>query len=144
MFLYPQEIYLRNYADDNTLHSSGNTIEGVMKALSNDFRIIRNWFHENLMVLNAKKCHYKFLGTSSANDDFIPDEIKLPNSCEEKILGVIIDNELKFDLHIRSMCKKAAKKLGVLNRISSLLDPEKKRLVSNAVIKSHFNYCPLI
>ena len=42
------------------------------------------------------------------------------------------------------MCKKAAQKLGVLNRISSLLDPEKKRLVFNAVIKSHFSYCPLI
>ena len=51
---------------------------------------------------------------------------------------------LKFDPHIKSMCKKAAQKLGVLNRISSLLDPEKKRLVFNAVIKSHFNYCPLI
>ena len=42
------------------------------------------------------------------------------------------------------MCKKAAQKLGVLNRISSLLDPEKKKLVFNAVIKSHFGYCLLI
>ena len=67
------------------------------------------------MVLNVQKCHYMCFGTSS---DFILDEIKLPNSCEEKILGVIIDNELKFDSHIRSMCKKAAQKLGVLNRIS--------------------------
>ena len=41
------------------------------------------------------------------------------------------------------MCKKAAQKLGVLNRISLLLDPEKK-LVLNAVIKSHFSDCPLI
>ena len=41
------------------------------------------------------------------------------------------------------MCKKPAQKLGVLNRISSLLDPE-KRLVFIAVIKSHFDYCPLI
>ena len=32
----------------------------------------------------------------------------------------------------------------MLNRIPSLLDPEKKRLVFNAVIKPHFNYCPLI
>ena len=55
LFLYPQETYLSNYADDNTLYSIGNTIEGVKKALSNDFRIIQNWFHENLMVLNAKK-----------------------------------------------------------------------------------------
>ena len=143
LFLYPQETFLSNYADDNTLYSIGNTIEGVKKALSNDFRIIQNWFHENLMVLNAKKCHYMCFGTSSENDDFIFDGIKLPNSCEEKILGVIIDDDLKFDPHIRSMCKKAAQKLEVLNRISSSLDPEKK-LVFNAVIKSHFSYCPLI
>ena len=31
----------------------------------------------------------------------------------------------------------------MLNRVSSLLDPEKK-LVFSAVIKSHFSYCPLI
>ena len=42
------------------------------------------------------------------------------------------------------MCKKAAQKLGVLNRIPSLLDPEKKNILFNAVIKSHFSYCPLI
>ena len=75
----------------------------------------------------------------SKNDGFI-----LPNSCEEKILAVIIDNELNFDPYIRSMCKKAAQKLGVLNRVSSLLDPEKKKLVFNAAIKSHFSYSPLI
>ena len=96
------------------------------------------------MVLNAKKCHYMCFGIGSENDDFVFDGIKLPNSCEEKILGVIIDNKLKFDPHIRNMCKKAAQKLGVLNRISSLLDPEKEKLVFNAVIKSHFSYCPLI
>ena len=46
----------------------------------------------------------------------ISDGIKLPSSCKEKILGVIIDNELKLDPHIRSMCKKAGQKLGVLNK----------------------------
>ena len=144
LFLYLQETFLSNYADDNNLYSVGNTIEGVKKALSNDFRIIQNWFHENLMVLNAKKRYYMCFGTSSENDDFILDGIKLPNSCEEKILGVIIDNELKFDPHLRSMCEKAAQKFGVLNIMPSLLDPEKKKLVFNAVIKSHFNCCPLI
>ena len=58
-------------------------------------------------------------------------------------MGAIIDDELKFDPHIRGMCKKAAQKLGVLNRISSLLNPEKKKTVFNAIIKSHFSYCPL-
>ena len=38
-------------------------------------------------------------------------EIKLSNSCEEKILGVIIDHELKFDQNIRIMCKKTSAKI---------------------------------
>ena len=103
------------------------TIEGVNKARNNNFTIIQNWFLENVMVLNAKKCYYMCFGTSSENDDFILDGIKLPKSCKEKILDVMIDNELKFDPRIRSMGKQAAQKLGVLDRISSLLDPAKKK-----------------
>ena len=101
-FLYPEETFLSNYTDDNALYSIGNTIESVKKALSKDFRVIQNWFHENL-ILNAKKYHYMCFGIGSENDDFIFNGIKLPNSCEEKILDVIIDNELKSDPR---MCKK--------------------------------------
>ena len=143
LFLYSEETFLSNYNDNNNLYSIGNTMKSVKKALSINFRIIQNWFHENLMVVNVKKCHYMCLGIGSENVDFIFDGIKLRNSSEEKVFGVIIDNELNFDPHIRNMCKKAAQKLGVLNRVSSLLDPEKKKLAFNAVIKSYFSYCPL-
>ena len=44
---------------------------------------------------------------------------------------MIIDNELKFETHMRNMCKKAVQKLGVLNGMSPFLDPEKKKLVSD-------------
>ena len=68
---------------------------------------------------------------------------KKPNSSKKKILCAIIDKNLSL-IHILCMCKKAAQILVVLNRISPLLDPEKKKLVFHAVIKSHFSYCPLI
>ena len=42
---------------------------------------------------------------------------------------MIIDNDLKFETRMSNMCKKAAQKFRVLNRISSFLDPEKKKLV---------------
>ena len=42
---------------------------------------------------------------------------------------MIIHNELKFETHMRNMCKKPAQKLGVLKGISSFLDPEIKKLV---------------
>ena len=37
LFLYPEETFLSNYADDNTLSSICNTAENVKKKLSNDF-----------------------------------------------------------------------------------------------------------
>ena len=93
LFLYPEEAFLSNYADHNTLYSIGNTTESVKKALSNDLRIIENWFLENLLVLNAKKYQYTCFRIGSENDNCIFDRIKLPNSCGEKILGVIFDHE---------------------------------------------------
>ena len=48
-------------------------------------------------------------GIGSKSDDFVFEGIKLPNSCKEKILGVITDNKLKFGLHIRNMGKKQRK-----------------------------------
>ena len=53
LFLYPEETFESNFADNNTLHSIGNAIQSIMKALENGFRITENWLHENLMVLNA-------------------------------------------------------------------------------------------
>lgn len=40
----------------------------------------------------------------SQNDDFLFNVIKLPNNCGEKTLGVITNNYLKFELHIKNMC----------------------------------------
>ena len=60
------------------MYSIGNTIENIKKAVSNDFRIIENWFHKNLMDLNAKNCHEMCFRIGSENDDFIFDGIKLP------------------------------------------------------------------
>ena len=47
-----------------------------------------------------------YFRNSSQNDHFIFNGIKLPNSFEEKVLIIIIDNELEFEPHIRNICKK--------------------------------------
>ena len=57
------------------------------------------------MVLNEKKCHGMCFGIGSENDEFIIVGIKLPNSCEEKILG---DSNL---IHILEVCVKIMKKM---------------------------------
>ena len=66
------------------------------------------------------------------------------NSKKEKILGVTIDNRLNFSSHIRELCQKASQKLSAFSRISNQLNDSEKNLLFNAVLKSQFNYCPLV
>ena len=52
------------------------------------------------------------------------------------VLGIQTDNKLNFENHIKSLCNKASQKLGALQRISNMLDTQKKNLLFNSTIKS--------
>ena len=68
----------------------------------------------------------------------------IPCSNEVKLLGIIIDNELKFKKYIEDLCKKASYKLHALRRIRGYLTVEKARALANAFIDRQFNNAPLI
>ena len=69
-------------------------------------------------------------------------EIKCEDSV--KLLGVTIDYLLNFDLHVSNICKKAARQINVLLRLSKFLTIETKNLIYKSFIKSSFNFCPLV
>ena len=144
LFLFISKSHISNYADDNTLYALGDNLEDVKGNLLLDFQIVSDWFYENYMVLNAEKCHFMCLGKNTEEETFIFNGIVMRNSKEEKILGVIIDNKLSFKSHINDLCKKASKKLAALSCLSRFLNNSEKKLVFNSVLKSQFNYCPLV
>ena len=61
-----------------------------------------------------------------------------------KILGITLDRNMNFHTHIKNICRKAGQKLSALLRISPYLDQRKKVLLYKSMIKSQFNYCPLV
>ena len=44
-----------------------------------------------------------------------------------KVLGIYIDNKLKFDKHISELCKRASRHLNAISHVSKCLD-EKCRI----------------
>ena len=148
IFYFTTNCSLCDYADDNTLYAFDRSHETMKCKLQIDFEILDRWFQHNIMVLNPDKCHFMNLGpkssTQSVNDIFCYKEIKLKSSCEEKLLGVIIDKDLNFNNHVKAMCRTAGKKLNTLARVSNILNESKKELLFNSFIKGQFNYCPLI
>ena len=68
----------------------------------------------------------------------------IPCSNEVKLLGITVDNQLKFKKHIDELCKKAPYKLHVLRGIRGYVTVKKTRIIANAFIDSQFNYALLI
>ena len=81
---------------------------------------------------------------SDDNDTLSLNELNLKSSDYEIILGIIIDRKLTFNKHIKNLCKKVGQKLYALLKISPYLDENKKKLLYCSIIKSQFNYCPLV
>ena len=69
---------------------------------------------------------------------------KINNYREIELLGIAIDNQLKFKKHIENLCKKVSFKLHALRRIRKFLTVEKARILANTFINSQFYYAPLI
>ena len=81
---------------------------------------------------------------NTENDKLEFDNFRLENSKEEVVFGVTIDNKLKFDSHIKNICRKDGQKLGTLLRITNDFNSSQKKLIFSGMIKSLFSYCPLI
>ena len=69
-------------------------------------------------------------------------EIKTTNSI--KLLGINIDDQLKFNEHISVLCSKAAMQLNAFRRLQKYMEKSEKEAIINSFILSNFNYCPLV
>jgi len=65
----------------------------------------------------------------------------IPTQDEMELLGVIIDNKLKFEGQIRKICRKVSQHIAVLNRVKKMLPFELRLDIYRAFIVPHFNYC---
>ena len=61
-----------------------------------------------------------------------------------KLLGIEINNKLKFDKHVQTLCQKVNKKTSAFSRLNMYISREQALSICNVVILSNFNYCPLI
>ena len=143
LFLFTKKSDIANYADDNSPYVVDTTIESVMNRLESDTTTLLNWVSDNSLKANPDKFHL-LLSSKNHNLSIKVDERSIKNSESEKLLGITIDNALKFDNHVNKLCKKASGKLHALGRVAKYMDVEKRRKIMNAFINSQFSYCPLV
>ena len=70
MFLFQESsVEICNYADDNTLFTSGTTLSDVKVSLEGAYVKISDWFSNNGLQLSAEKCKLLILGKPNSEEN---------------------------------------------------------------------------
>ena len=89
-----------NYADDTTFHACDLDLKSLITRLEHDAALAIEWFESNYMKLNQDKCHFLFSGHKYETLFVNVGETKIWDSKQQKLLGVLIDRDLKFDEYV--------------------------------------------
>ena len=108
-----------NFADDTTLYVCDKNLNFVMQQLEQQSNIALKGFEDDNMKMNSGKCHLFVSGNKHEHMWAKIGDDQIWESRTVKLLGITIDNELKFDEYISNVCKKTQRKLTVLTRIKN-------------------------
>jgi hypothetical protein len=81
------------------------------------------------------------MGKPEANLEFRCENTTIPNFEEMELLGVTMDNKLKFEEHAAKICRKVSQQTAVLKRMRNILPFEIRSNIYTCFIAPHFRYC---
>ena len=92
------------------------------------------WFYENYLIINK---------------DFFSEPVEqgkktLHVEAEQKLLGIIIDKDLNFRNHTKTIIKRVNQKLNALIRVAPFFIDFNRKVIFNSFNKGQFNYCSSI
>ena len=61
-----------------------------------------------------------------------------------KLLGIELASQLKFNNHVSQICRKAARQINALKRLSKFLNCESRMAIFRSFIMPNCNYCCLV
>ena len=120
---------------------SGVPTEQDRSELQEDLDNLQSWTSTWKMKFNSDKCKVLHLGNQNPRYEYRVCDICLEAVREEKDMGVIVDDKLKFDTHTVKQANKANKVLGLIRRTFDNLDEEMLVLLYKSLVRPHLEYC---
>lgn len=141
-----QNTIINLFADDTAITVYGDGIEEVLVKMQVELKKLEKWLLSNSLIVNTQKTKVMLFNKSDVqninNLQLFGEDLQYVNEC--KYLGLIIDNELKFNKHASYVIDKVNKKINYFRRISNNLSMYSRVTVYKTIIAPHFEYCPTI
>ena len=138
------------FADDSTLHCSGKKLSHVQNSLQHSLHDVANWCSLNEMVIHPGKTKCMAIAARQKHQtepltlSLVLDNNPLEQIRSHKVLGVFIDDKLRWENHINFLSKKLARSVFLLNRLTPYLDSNARKMFFHAHCLSHINYSSIV
>ena len=109
MFLCIKKSDLHDFADDNTIIVTCNTLTGLVKTLEQLSESAVSFFKQNEIIVNAGRFQVITLNKKESETKYklTIDNNNIESTKSIKVLGRKIDDQQQFHQHIPNFCSKA-------------------------------------
>ena len=138
------------FADDTSLFSVVNDINTSASDLNEDLEEIGNWAFKWKMNFNpdpnkqAQEIIFSRKKTASLHPVVYFDDKPVKSSQTHKHLAMILDSNLSYKDHIKSILNKVNKTIGVLRKFQLILPRHSLITIYKTFIRSHLDYGDVI
>ena len=134
------------FADDTSLFSVIHDIQTSANNLNKDLQRIGNWATQWKMNFNpdtTKQVQEVVFSRKVKKKVHLPllfNNASVTWTSPQKHLGIILDNQLKFDDHIKIVFGKISKTIGLLRKLHNVLPRPALITIYKAFIRPHLDY----
>ncbi len=131
------------FADDTKIYESNK----MHQTLQEDLHKLLEWSDRWQLFFNSSKCSCLHYGSTNKNHTYYIDKnhtTELKTTTSEKDVGVTFSPDLKFDLHISNIVKKANKMTGLIKRSFTYLDKSTFLKLYKTMIRPSLEYANTI
>ena len=134
------------FADDTNIFVVDECVEGVYRKGNQILKLVHQYMKLNLLHINIKKCCYIHFSPNTKSELDLNDKqltinnIQIKRVKEAKFLGIIIDNKLSWDSHLKALNSKLKCEIGKLCRIRSSVPKRLFKDLYHTLFESHLSY----
>ena len=105
---------LSAYVDNTQTFFADSTAEKVEEVINANLANVDKWYEQNGMKRNTSKYQAIVMGKSPVKSQFYCKNTAILITRELEMLGVAVDDKMKFERHIANVCRKVSQQIAVL------------------------------
>ena len=139
------------FADDTNLFTSNKNSNVAFNTMNTALKNISLWFKSNMLSLNVSKTNYTLFHSKHKKSkipdtlpDLFMDNIKIERKTVTKFLGVLVDENLSWENHIKLINTKISKIIGILYKSRNILHKNLLKQLYFSFIHCYLNYANIV